>query len=76
MSTTRVSKIAGYIPALLRVIDFNLKSASRADAERVVAWVNRNPHYRKLTKHDKRMGYLFMVRSTLLRRLEEVIHLT
>ena len=55
LSIARVSKIASHIPALLRVIDFDLRSATRADVERVVAWINRNPRYREWTKHDKKM---------------------
>jgi hypothetical protein len=55
LSTARVSKIASHIPALLRAIDFDLRSATRADVERVAAWINQNPHYREWTKHDKRL---------------------
>jgi hypothetical protein len=56
LSTARISKIASHIPALLRVIDFDLRNATRADVERVVAWVNCNPHYREWTKRDKKIG--------------------
>jgi len=55
LSTARVSKIAGHMPALLRVIDFDLRSATGADVERAVAWINRNPRYREWTKHDKKL---------------------
>ncbi|MEM2163959.1 MAG: tyrosine-type recombinase/integrase, partial [Candidatus Bathyarchaeia archaeon] len=55
LSIARLSKVAGHLPALLRVIDFNLEDATRRDVERVVAWINRNPSYRELTKRDKKL---------------------
>ncbi|MEM2027140.1 MAG: site-specific integrase [Candidatus Bathyarchaeia archaeon] len=54
LSTARLSKVAGHLPALLRIIDFNLEEATRRDVERVVAWINRQP-YREWTKHDKKL---------------------
>jgi len=55
LSIARLSKVAGHLPALLRAIDFNLEDAARRDVERVVAWINRNPSYRELTKRDKKL---------------------
>jgi len=54
LSAARVSKYAGHLPALLRVIDFDLTKATRGDVERVVAWINSQP-YREWTKHDKKL---------------------
>ncbi|MEM2714674.1 MAG: hypothetical protein QXL45_03020, partial [Candidatus Bathyarchaeia archaeon] len=55
LSIARLSKIAGHLPALLRIIDFDLEGATKHDVERVVAWINRNPSYRELTKRDKKL---------------------
>jgi len=55
LSIARVSKIAGHMLALLRVIDFDLRSTTGADVERIAAWINRNPHHRESTKHDKKL---------------------
>ena len=44
LSIARVSKYASHLPTLLRVIDFDLASATRRDVERVVAWINRQPY--------------------------------
>ena len=54
LSIARVSKYASHLPTLLRVIDFDLASATRRDVERVVAWINRQP-YREWTKHDEKL---------------------
>ncbi|RLG94795.1 hypothetical protein DRO37_04480 [Candidatus Bathyarchaeota archaeon] len=40
LSVARASKYASHLPALLRVIDFDLADATREDVERVVAWVS------------------------------------
>lgn len=40
LSKARVNKYTGHIPALLKVIDFNLQEASMADVEKVIAWIN------------------------------------
>lgn len=55
LSAARLSEFAGHMPALLRVIDFDLRSATGADVERAVAWINRNLRYREWTKHDKKI---------------------
>ena len=55
LSVARVSKYASHLPALLRVIDFDLRKATRSDVERVVAWINSQP-YREWTKHDKKLA--------------------
>jgi len=55
LSVARVSKYASHLPALLRVIDFDLADATRKDVEKVVAWINRQPH-REWTKHDKKLA--------------------
>lgn len=55
LSLARVSKIAGHLPALLRMVDFNLGEATRADVERVVAAINNNGRWREWTKHDKKL---------------------
>ena len=55
LSVARVSKYASHLLVLLRVIDFDLKEATRSDVERVVAWINRQP-YREWTKHDKKLA--------------------
>jgi len=55
LSAARVSRFAGHMPALLRVTDFNLKDAARADVERAAAWINRNPRYRKWIKRDEKI---------------------
>ena len=39
---------------MLRVVDFDLAKASRRDVEKVVAWINSQPH-REWTKHDKKL---------------------
>jgi len=54
LSPATVSKYAGHLPILLRVIDFDLKKATRSDVERVVAWINSQP-YREWTKHGKKL---------------------
>jgi len=54
LSIARVSKYASHLPTLLRVIDFDLASATKRDVERVVAWINRQP-YREWTKHDEKL---------------------
>ncbi|MEM1582770.1 MAG: tyrosine-type recombinase/integrase [Candidatus Bathyarchaeia archaeon] len=53
-SMARISKYAGHLIVLLRIIDFDLSSASRRDVERIVTWINRQP-YRELTKRDKKL---------------------
>ncbi|MEM3688200.1 tyrosine-type recombinase/integrase [Saccharolobus sp.] len=55
LSMARVSKIASHLPALLRLIDFNIGEATRADIERVVAEINSNRRWREWTKHDKKL---------------------
>ena len=54
LSVARISKYASHLPALLRVIDFDLADATREDVERVVAWINSQP-YKEWTKHDKKL---------------------
>jgi len=54
LSIARISKYASHLPALLRIIDFDLAKATREDVEKVVAWINSQP-YREWTKHDKKL---------------------
>ena len=54
LSTARVAKYASHIPVLLRVIDFDLKEATRPDVEAIVAWINSRPQ-KEWTKHDKKL---------------------
>ncbi|MEM3000555.1 MAG: hypothetical protein QXX34_08560, partial [Candidatus Bathyarchaeia archaeon] len=55
LSQARISKIAGHLPALLRLIAFRLADATRADVERVVAAIHANQRWREWTKHDKKL---------------------
>ncbi|MEM3881087.1 MAG: hypothetical protein QXD19_05005, partial [Candidatus Bathyarchaeia archaeon] len=41
-SQARISKTASHIPALLRLIDYKLADATRADIERTVAAIHAN----------------------------------
>jgi integrase len=54
LSLARLSKYASHIPALLRLIDFDLAQATRDGIERVVAEINRGP-WKEWTKHDKKV---------------------
>ena len=54
LSLARLSKYASHIPALLRLIDFDLAQATRDDIERVVAEINQGP-WKEWTKHDKKV---------------------
>ena len=54
LSTARVAKYGTMLVVLLRVIDKDLKEVSRDDVERVVAWINCQPH-KEWTKHDKKL---------------------
>ncbi|MCS7114108.1 MAG: tyrosine-type recombinase/integrase [Nitrososphaerota archaeon] len=55
LSLARVSKVASHLPALLRMIDFDIGEATRADVERVVAAINGDRRWREWTKHDKKL---------------------
>ncbi|MGB9914783.1 MAG: tyrosine-type recombinase/integrase [Candidatus Bathyarchaeales archaeon] len=55
LSQARISKTASHIPALLRLINFRLADATRADVERVVAAIHANQRWREWTKHDKKL---------------------
>ncbi|MEM3051209.1 MAG: tyrosine-type recombinase/integrase [Candidatus Bathyarchaeia archaeon] len=55
LSQARISKTASHIPALLRLIDFKLADATRADIERIVAAIHANQRWREWTKHDKKL---------------------
>jgi integrase/recombinase XerD len=54
LSTARVAKYGTKLVVLLRVIDKDLKDVSREDVERVVAWINGQPH-KEWTKHDSKL---------------------
>ena len=51
LSIGRISKYAGHLPPLLRVIEFNPAEPTRGDIKKVVAWINSQP-YKEWTKHD------------------------
>lgn len=55
LSLARVSKVASHLPALLRMMDFDVRGATRADVERVVAAINDNGRWSEWTKHDKKL---------------------
>ncbi|MEM3356449.1 MAG: tyrosine-type recombinase/integrase [Candidatus Bathyarchaeia archaeon] len=55
LSQARISKTASHIPALLRLINFRLADATRADIERTVAAIHANQRWREWTKHDKKL---------------------
>lgn len=54
LSIGRVTKYAAHLPVLLRVMDFDLETARRGDAERVVVYINSQPN-RETTKRDKKL---------------------
>lgn len=54
LSTARVAKYAAKLAVLLRRIDKDLKDVNRDDVERVVAWINNQPH-KEWTKHDSKL---------------------
>jgi integrase len=54
LSIGRVTKYAAHLPVLLRAMDFDLKDIRREDAERVVVYINSQPH-RETTKRDKKL---------------------
>ena len=54
LSTARVAKYAAKLAVLLRRIDKDLKDLNREDVERVVAWINSQPH-KEWTKHDSKL---------------------
>jgi len=54
LSTARVAKYAAKLAVLLRRIDKDLKDVTKDDVERVVAWINRQPH-KEWTKHDSKL---------------------
>jgi integrase len=55
LTIARISKYACHIPAILRLVNFNLAEATRSDVERVVAAINMNRNWREWTKHDKKL---------------------
>jgi integrase len=60
LSVARVSKYASHLPPLLRAIDVGVKEMTRADAEKVVAWINGQPH-KEWTKHDHKLVFRKLV---------------
>ena len=52
-STGRVAKYANHVCALTKRCPFNAPSATRADVEKVIAWINTQP-YKSSTKSDLR----------------------
>jgi integrase len=54
LSKASLAKYAGHLISLLRVIDFDLETATRKDVERVVAWINSRP-FKEWTKRDKKL---------------------
>ena len=55
LSEAALSNSASHLIAVLRLIDFDVKDATRSDVERVVAAINRNKRWTESTKHHKRM---------------------
>jgi hypothetical protein len=55
LTVARISKYACHIPAILRLVNFNLAEATRSDIKRVVAAINMNRNWREWTKHDKKL---------------------
>jgi hypothetical protein len=54
LSIARVTKYAAHLPVLLRMIDTDLKSMSKADVETIVAAINCSKQ-KALTKRDKKL---------------------
>jgi len=54
LTVARVTKYACHLPALLRIIDVNLKTISKSDVESVVAAIN-GSQQKEWTKHDKKL---------------------
>ncbi|MGD6805892.1 MAG: tyrosine-type recombinase/integrase [Candidatus Bathyarchaeia archaeon] len=54
LSVARVTKYAGHLPVLLRTINVDLKTMSKADVEAVVASINAKQQ-KEWTKHDKKL---------------------
>ena len=50
-----VSAYADHLLTILKVVDFDLASASRKDIEKVVAWIN-SQAYSESTKRDKKIS--------------------
>ncbi|MEM3377474.1 MAG: hypothetical protein QXV09_01820 [Candidatus Bathyarchaeia archaeon] len=55
LSQARIAKYACHIPPLLKLIDFRLADATRADAERVVSAIHANPRWSEWTRQDKKL---------------------
>ena len=54
LSKARITKYANYLTTLLRIIDFDLKKATKKDVERVAGWIN-SQNYAEWTKRDKKL---------------------
>ena len=54
LSEAAISNNAAHLVALLRLIDFDVRSATREDVERVVAAINRNRNWKAKTKYHKK----------------------
>jgi len=54
LSAAAISNNAAHLVALLRLIDFDVRSATREDVERVVAVINRNRNWKAKTKYHKK----------------------
>ncbi|MCL1976527.1 MAG: site-specific integrase [Candidatus Bathyarchaeota archaeon] len=54
LSVGRVAKYAAHLPVLLRVIDVDLQTITKADVERVVIDID-NKQHRSCTKRDKKL---------------------
>ena len=55
LSLAALSNYASHMAAILRLMDFDPKDATRSDVERVVAAINGNRLWRESTKHHKRV---------------------
>lgn len=56
LSEAAICGQASYIIVVLRLIDFDLASATRSDVERVVAKINGNNRWREKTKYHKKFA--------------------
>ncbi|MEM2778301.1 MAG: site-specific integrase [Candidatus Jordarchaeales archaeon] len=55
LSLAALSNYASHLAAVLRLMDFDPRNATRSDVERVVATINANRLWKESTKHHKRV---------------------
>ena len=54
LSAGRIVKYANHLCTIFRNVPFDPSSASKADVEKVIAWINSQP-YKEWTKHDLKL---------------------